>query len=109
MENQSPYAKDVLDFIVAGLDEKAEFYTSTITDAEFLARPYAESDMEGIAAYKEFLSNLHILKCFVTDQIADMSAKIRAKYPSIKLGDSIQLAASIDCACDCFYTNDLRL
>ena len=33
VENQQPYADKVLDFIVQGLDDKSEFYTSTITDA----------------------------------------------------------------------------
>ena len=109
LENQQPYSDSVLRFIVQGLDDDAEFYTSTITDAEFLVRPYRIEDFDAVKTYRDFLTKLNVLKCFVTEQIADKAAKIRAKYPSIKLGDSIQLAASIDCACDCFYTNDSQL
>ncbi len=109
VENQQPYADKVLDFIVQGLDDKSEFYTSTITDAEFLVKPYSKNDLQSIELYREFLSKIGVLKCFVTEQIAEKAAKIRTKYPSIKLGDSIQLAASMDCECDCFYTNDSQL
>lgn len=109
LENRFPYATKVRDFIVNGLDAEAEFYTSTITDAEFLVRPYIVNDIKGISAYKGFLDDLNVLKCFITDEIAEIAARIRAKYPSIKLGDSIQLAASIDCNCDAFFTNDRQL
>ena len=109
LENQQPYADQVLDFISRGLDEGAEFYTSTITDAEFLVRPYKIEDFKTAELYRDFLTKLDVLKSYVTEQIADGAAKIRAKYPSVKLGDSIQLAASIDCGCDCFYTNDSQL
>ncbi len=109
LENEQPYASVVREFLADAIMDEAEFYTSTITDAEYLVRPYKTTDVEGIASYRSFLRNLNVLKCFVTEQIAEESAKIRARYPGIKLGDSIQLATSIDCGCNCFYTNDYQL
>ena len=53
VENQQPYADKVLDFIVKGLDEKSEFYTSTITDSEFLVKPYSKNDLQSIELYSE--------------------------------------------------------
>lgn len=35
--------------------------------------------------------------------------KIRADYPAIKLGDALQIATSLDCNCDVFFTNDKQL
>ena len=107
INGNQPYKALAQRFIKA--NRLSEFYTSTITDTEFLVLPYRERDFEAVSAYNELLSSLNILKCFVTDAIADRAAKIRAEYPAIKLGDSIQLAASIDCACDAFLTNDAQL
>ena len=109
LEKQNENANTVRKFLTIATENESEFYTSTITDAEFLVYPYMENNQESIEAYYDFIRNLHVLKCFVTEDIAEKSAQIRAKYPSIKLGDSIQLAASIDCGCDCFYTNDSQL
>ena len=109
LENEQGFGDTVKNFLAEAIVNGSEFYTSTITDAEFLVRPYQNGDFGAIEAYETFLKNLNVLKCFVTDKIAESAAKIRAKYSSVKLGDSLQLAASIDCGCDCFYSNDSRL
>ena len=109
LEETAPYVTKVRKFLEDAIENESEFYTSTITDAEYLVKPFNEKNDESIDAYYDFINNLKILKCFVTEDIAEKSAQIRAKYLGIKLGDSIQLAASIDCSCDCFYTNDSRL
>ena len=103
------FGDNVRKFLVDAIVSGSEFYTSTITDAEFLVRPYQKGDFGAIEGYGAFLKNLNVLKCFVTDDIAETAAKIRAKYAGVKLGDSLQLATSMDCGCDCFYTNDSRL
>ena len=102
-----PYKQKVRDFLVK--HKNAEFYTSTITDVEFLVQPYREKDFATVQAYVRFIDSLHILKCFITDQIADRAAQIRAEYSRIKLGDSLQLASGIDCGCTHFLTNDAQL
>ena len=102
-----PYNQKVKKFIIAHKD--CEFYTSTITDVEFLVRPYRDKDFATVQAYMRFTDSLEILKCFITDKIADCAARIRAKYKGIKLGDALQLASSIECGCNYFLTNDLQL
>ena len=89
--------------------DDAEFYTSTITDAEFLVKPFEIEDKEQIEKYRNLLNSLEFLKCFINDQVGEKAAKLRAKYPDIKLGDALQMAASIDCNCDTFLTNDKQL
>ncbi len=89
--------------------DNAEFYTSTITDAEFLVKPFADKDNEQVKKYKDYLEKLEFIKCFINEQIGTRAAKIRADYPDIKLGDALQIAASIDCNCDVFFTNDKQL
>ena len=56
-----------------------------------------------------FLASMPILKCFINDEIARLAAQIRADYKGIKLGDSLQLASSMNCDCTHFLTNDAQL
>ena len=91
------------------IDEDYEFYTSTITDAEFLIKPFFNNDLEQIEKYKNYLERLEFLKCYINEQIAEKAAYLRAKYSDIKLADALQLASSIDCKCDMFFTNDKQL
>ena len=102
-----PYKQKVRDFLI--VHQNAEFYTSTITDVEFLVQPYREKDFSTVQAYMRFLSSMPILKCFINDEIARLAAQIRADYKGIKLGDSLQLASSINCDCTHFLTNDAQL
>ena len=109
VSQQEPYYSKVLAVFSDYISEDVEFYTSTITDAEFLVHPLSEDDSEQIENYRDFLKKLGFLKCFVSEQIAEKAARLRVKYKNIKLPDAIQLAASIDCSCDVFLTNDKRL
>ena len=59
--------------------------------------------------YKIWLRKLDFLKCFITEQVAEKAAFVRAKYQSIKLADALQIAASLECNCDVFFTNDKQL
>lgn len=106
---QEPFYTKVLHFMKDCILRDAEFYTSTVTDAEFLVKPFADKNSEDVAKYKSFLKKLRFLKCYINEQIAEKAAKIRADYPDIKLGDALQLASSIDCGCDVFFTNDKQL
>lgn len=106
---QEPFYSKVLYFMKDCILKDAEFYTSTITDAEFLVKPFADKNSEDVEKYKLFLKKLGFLKCFISEQIAEKAALIRANYPYIKLADALQLASSIDCGCDVFLTNDKQL
>lgn len=106
---QEPYHSKVLKFLSDCIDEDAEFYTSTITDAEFLVKPLVDNNIEQVEKYKTCLKQLDFLKNFISEQVAVKAAQIRAKYQTIKLADALQLASSIDCNCDVFLTNDKQL
>ncbi len=91
------------------ITDNAEFYTSTITDAEFLVKPFEDNDNVQVEKYRTYLKKLEFVKCFISEQIGINAAKIRADYHDIKLGDALQIAASLDCNCDVFFTNDKQL
>lgn len=109
LENQIPYSHKVKSFLLDCMYNGAKFYTSTITDAEFIVKPMLEKNFTDIEIYKDFLHTLNVLKSFVSESIAESSAKLRSKYPSIKLPDAIQLAVAMDANCDAFLTNDAQL
>ena len=109
VSQQDPFYSKVLKFMSDCISDDAEFYTSTITDAEFLVKPFETKDEKQVEKYRNLLNSLEFLKCFINEQVGEKAAKIRAKYPDIKLVDALQLAASIDCSCDTFLTNDKQL
>ncbi len=109
VSQQEPFYSKVVKYMSDCIADNAEFYTSTITDAEFLVKPFADKDNEQVKKYKDYLEKLEFIKCFINEQIGTRAAKIRADYPDIKLGDALQIAASIDCNCDVFFTNDKQL
>ena len=55
------------------------------------------------------MKRLNVTRIPIGNAIAETAARLRAKYDGVKLGDALQLAASIDCGCDEFFTNDKRL
>ena len=61
------------------IDEDAEFYTSTITDAEFLVKPYEDNDLNQIHKYKNYLSSLPCRSYFGTSFQTSFSTKAAEK------------------------------
>ena len=106
---QEPFYSKVVKFMSDCIADDAEFYTSTVTDAEFLVKPFEDNDEQQVEKYKDYLKSLEFLKCFINEQVGERAARIRADYPEIKLGDALQIAASIECGCDIFFTNDKQL
>lgn len=106
---QEPFYSKVVKFMSDCIAEDAEFYTSTITDAEFLVKPFEDKDNAQAEKYRDYLKRLEFVKCFISEQIGELAAKIRSDYHDIKLGDALQMAASLDCNCDVFFTNDKQL
>ncbi|MBP5567746.1 MAG: PIN domain-containing protein [Treponema sp.] len=106
---KEPFCSKVLKFMSDCIADGSEFYTSTITDVEYLVKPLENNDLDQIEKYRDYLKKLEFVKCFISEQIAERAAKIRAKYTDIKLADALQIAASLDCNCDVFLTNDKQL
>lgn len=109
LEDRKPYSTKVKQFLSECLHNGCEFYTSTITDTEFMVKPYSENNLSDIETYNTFLGSINVLKCYITESIASKAAQLRAMYASIKLGDALQLATSIETGCDAFLTNDKQL
>ena len=109
LEGIAPYDIVVRDFLFEEMCAKAEFCTSTITDAEFLAKPIADGTFDKVMLYSTFLKQFSIAKSSIDEYIAERSAHIRAKYKGIKLADALQLASAIVSGCDVFLTNDKQL
>lgn len=109
LEDSKPYSTKVKAFLSDCLLNNCEFYTSTITDAEFMVKPYSENKLADIETYNEFLGSLNVLKCYITESIASRAAQLRALYTNIKLADALQLAAAIESGCDAFLTNDRQM
>ncbi len=107
-KNQQFYQK-TKNYITSALDEECLFYTSVITDAEFLVVPLRLNDINAIKSYHELINDLSIYKVNINEQIAKRAALIRATHKGIKLGDSLQLGACIEYGCDVFLTNDGQL
>ena len=109
LDSLSPFHVKTSSFLEKCILNDSEFYTSTITDAEFIVKPLMEQQFNKIAMYHDFLNNFGFLKCFINEPIASRSAQIRVKYNGIKLADSLQLAAAIESDCNLFLTNDKQL
>ena len=109
LNTDSPFYAAVRRFFVSAKLAEAEFYTSTITDAEFLVKPLRNGRIDEINAYRDFTTGFGFFKLPVTEPIAARSAELRTKYRSIKLADSLQLASGIVFGCDKFLTNDAQL
>lgn len=90
LEKQNKNADTVRKFLATATENESEFYTSTITDAEFLVYPYMENNQESIEAYYDFIKNLKVLKCFVTEDIAEKSAEIRACINKVGIKNGIR-------------------
>lgn len=95
--------------MTACIAEDSEFYTSTVTDAEFLVKPFSDNDFEKAKQYKLLQEKFEVLKCFISEEIAEKAAHLRSVYADIKLADALQLASSMNMCCDSFLTNDKQL
>ena len=91
------------------IENSVSLFTSAITFEEYLVHPYRTRQIEKETAFLEFIqdANIHVIPVDIA--IAKKAAKIRAKHPSFKAMDAMQLAAAMQCGCDGFLTNDKQL
>ena len=83
--------------------------SSDITIAEYCVRPYKSNDLLLVYALEGFVRDARIEIVHTSWKIATQAARIRAKYPSFKAMDSLQLATAMESGCDLFLTNDKQL
>lgn len=89
---------------------KIRALTSTITIAEIFVKVEQKHDEATIFAYEQAFASLPSLTVIPVDvSLARLASKLRAKYPTIRLPDAIQLSASLVKKCPLFITNDKKL
>ena len=96
-------------FIFKSANDNSQFYTSVITDMEYIVNPYRENNQKRIDNYYAFKEYLDIKKIDINTEIANYAGMLRAKYDFLKGLDALQIAASHFYACDYFVTNDKAL
>lgn len=109
LERIQPYFLIIRDIIFSGLKSGAGFYTSTITNTEYLVVPFREKNLLKVRNFETFKKLLTVNVTDIDDRISITAAKIRAEYGSIKGMDALQIAACIETGCDVFVTNDKQL
>lgn len=109
LDRVEPYRVAAMEVIRECLLSGARFFTSTVTNMEYLVLPLRERSSVKIAAFETFKRLLGVDVIPIDDAVSFGAARIRADYPSIKGMDALQIAASVSASCDAFITNDRRL
>ena len=101
---------DVVNLFFEALSKgKLKAVTSTITLLEVLVHPYRCGDKDLAEKYREILLYSDNLSTFpVSNEVADKSAELRAKY-RIRTPDAIQIATALHGEASTFLTNDKNL
>lgn len=97
------------DFIFRNYREDNQFYTSVLTDMEYLTFPYKTGDVQKIDNYHGFLRDLVFKKIDVTREICLGAARLRGRYDFLRQMDALHIASCIFYNCDFFLTNDKQL
>ena len=108
--DKSPlYFDKMKQFLFKTANENSQFYTSVITDMEYVVEPYKGNNQKKIDNYYSFQSFLDIKKIDINTEIASYAGMLRGKYEFLKGLDSLQIAAAHFYDCDYFVTNDKQL
>jgi len=101
---------DKIASLIASLDQQGcEVFTSELTLAECLVKPFADDDKQSQAIYTKNIKNSDFLKVKpVTRKILVEAARLRSLYKN-KLPDSIHLATALAAGCDVFVGNDKKI
>ncbi len=89
---------------------KLQAITSSITIAEIFVLPEKVNDQLLISEYEKVFQNLPNLDIVPFDwQLARLTSKLRARYPTITTPDAIQIATALLKNYPAFLTNDKKL
>ncbi|MDF9407133.1 MAG: hypothetical protein A4E52_01136 [Pelotomaculum sp. PtaB.Bin013] len=100
IEEHTDYSDEVSYIFSRTAEGAIQVITSVITLIEVLTKPYKLGRTDIVSIYKDFFYNSKgFMVMDITADIAELSAKIRAKF-GFKLPDSIQLAIFEYSGCD---------
>ena len=109
LDAASVYHQKTKETFTTLLENRHNFILSTITCMEYLVLPYRVSDTNAIQHFWEFVFACNMQIISINNDIAVAAAQIRAKYPSFKAMDALQLAIAQNYDCQIFLTNDKQL
>jgi predicted nucleic acid-binding protein len=109
IENNPSFYSKISSYLAESIRKDIFIITSVISIAEFGVQPKKINNLELIAEMEQMLSVLQVKVLDITIAMADVSSTLRAKYPSLKSSDALQLASAISSDCNSFVTNDKRL
>jgi predicted nucleic acid-binding protein len=73
---------------------------------ECLVKPLRDKNQNLIEDFEDFFAAGFTELVPVSRVVLTAAAALRARYPSLKTPDAIQLAAAMEASCDVFLTND---
>lgn len=109
IENNPSFYSKVSSYLATVIEKDAAISTSVISIAEFGVKPKRLNKPGLIDEMEEMLGILQVKIIEINREIAELSSSIRAKYPTIKNFDSLQLSSAILSNCSEFLTNDKAL
>lgn len=109
IENNVEY-QDTIHRLIEQLEsQECEIYTSELTLAECLVRPFQDDDVQSQETYKESIKTSDFLTVKpVSKNILIEASRLRTVAKN-KLPDSIHLATALAFECDIFVGNDKKL
>jgi predicted nucleic acid-binding protein len=106
IERKSPWS-DLLRELFGAIDERAiHTFTSELTVAEVLTKPFELGAIDLIATYEELLAPDSLVQVIPIDRPILRSAADLCGRMRIKLADAIHVATALRCACEFMLTND---
>jgi predicted nucleic acid-binding protein len=110
LEGYADYISFLTD-LFGQIDEgNLQAFTSALTLAEVLVKPFMDKNVERQQAYQRTLQNsAHLQIIPITRLILIQSAELRAAENYLKLPDAIHVATALAVHCDAFLTNDKRI
>jgi predicted nucleic acid-binding protein len=108
VEFNTTFYQQVSIFIAGAVEREKELVTSVISFVEFSIKPKKLGKKDIILKFEQTISRI-IDTVEIDLEIADIASTLRAKYPSLRGMDSLQVASALKVKADLFITNDKRL
>jgi predicted nucleic acid-binding protein len=98
---------DVLRELFRAVDERAiHTFTSELTVAEVLVKPFELGAIDLVATYEELLAPDSLIRVIPIDRPILRSAAELCGRMRLKLADAIHVATALQCACEFMLSND---
>jgi len=106
VEKREPYFAKMLNIFKYITQTNIPIYTSTLTLAEVLNKPFEQNNAKIVSTYRElFYHTADVNTINITTLIAESAARLRASY-NLKTPDALHISTAIETKCDVFLTND---